>query len=136
MSQEVKRFMVGTVRWIARILALLISGPFIYFLLFRSGEVVPELCWSAVNQMPLFVAWLGVVVGILMSWRWEMVGGLVTAGSAILIGVFGYLGCGSGELLTCLIVAGPYLLSGLLLLGCCWGKKRLESGDANAEATT
>ena len=52
MSQEVKRFMVGTVRWLARALALLISGPFIYFLLFRSGEVLPELCWSAVNQMP------------------------------------------------------------------------------------
>jgi hypothetical protein len=134
MSQEVKRFMIGTVRWVARILALLVSGPFIYFLLFKSGEVVPELSWSAPNQMPLFVAWLAVVVGILMSWRWEMAGGLLTAASAILIGVFGYLGCGSGELLTCLIVAGPYLLSGLLLLGCCWGKDQLDAGEANVEA--
>lgn len=133
MSQEVKRFMVGTVRWVARILALLISGPFIYFLLFRSGQVVPELSWGAPNQMPLFLAWVAVVVGILMSWRWEMIGGLLIATSAILIGVFGYLGCGSGELLTCLFVAGPYFLSGLLLLGCCWGREHLGSAEPNSE---
>jgi len=133
MSQEVKRFLIHTVRWGARILALLVSGPFIYFLLFRSGEVVPALSWSDVNQLPLFVAWLAVIVGILMSWRWEMAGGLLTAASAILVGVFGYLGCGSSELLTCAVVAVPYFLSGLLLLGCCWGRKQLEFAESSAE---
>lgn len=135
MSHEVKGLMVGTVRWIARILALLMSVPFIYFLLFRSDQVVPKLSWRTPNQLPLFLAWVAIVVGILMSWRWEMLGGILIAVSAILIGVFGYLGCGSGELLTCLLVAGPYFLSGLLLLGCCWGKKRLEPAEPNSKLT-
>jgi hypothetical protein len=82
MSHEVKRFMIGTVRWGARVLALLVSGPFLYFLLFRSDEVVPTLSWRAPNQMPLLLAWMAVVVGIVISWRWEMIGGLLTAGSA------------------------------------------------------
>jgi hypothetical protein len=132
MSHEVKRFMIGTVRWGARVLALLVSGPFLYFLLFRSDEVVPTLSWRAPNQMPLLLAWMAVVVGIVISWRWEMIGGLLTAGSAILIGIFGYLGCGTGELLTCFLVTGPYLLSGLLLLGCCWGRRQLESTEPNS----
>jgi hypothetical protein len=132
MSQEVKRFLIRTVRWGARILALLVSGPFIYFLLFKSGEVMSALSWSDLNQLPLFVAWLAVIVGILMSWRWEMVGGLLTATSAILIGVFGYLGCGSSELLTCAVVAVPYFLSGLLLLGCCWARNQLEFAESGS----
>jgi hypothetical protein len=135
MSQEVKRFFIGTVRWSARVLALLVSGPFIYFLLFRSGQVVSELSWRAPNHMPLFLAWLAVIVGILASWRWEMIGGLVTATSAIAIGIFGYLGCGAGELLTCALVATPYFLSGLLLLGCCWGQRQLTSGERSHQGT-
>jgi hypothetical protein len=62
-----------------------------------------------------------------------MVGGLLTATSAILLGVFGYLGCGSGELLTCAVIVVPYFLSGLLLLGCCWGRKQLEFSESSSE---
>jgi hypothetical protein len=133
MSRRANRFLIGGVRWIARLLALLVSGPFIYFLLFRSGEVVPNLSWRAPNQMPLFLAWLAVIVGILVSFRSEMIGGLVTAVSAMAIGVLAYAGCGSGELLTCSLVAGPYLLSGLLLLGCCWGKERAQASELDPE---
>jgi hypothetical protein len=57
----------------------------------------------------------------------------VTAASAIAIGVFGYLGCGANELLTCTLVAVPYFLSGLLLLGCCWGREQLRSAGRNHE---
>jgi len=129
MSQEVKRFFIGTVRGIARILALLVSGPFLYFLIFRSGEVVPSLSWTVPNEMPLFVAWIAVIVGVLMSWRWQMIGGFVTAASAIAIGALAYAGCGAEEFSTCMVVAVPYFLSGLLLLGCCWGSERLESSQ-------
>jgi hypothetical protein len=133
MSREVKLFFVGTVRWAARLLALLVSVPFLYFLLFRSIEVVPSLSWRAPNQMPLFAAWLAVIAGILMSWRWQMIGGLVTAVSAIAVGVLGYVGCGAEEISTCLVIAVPYLLSGLLLLGCCWGREQLRAAEPNQE---
>jgi hypothetical protein len=133
MSQETKRLIIRIVRWIARVLAILVSGPFIYFLFFRSGEVLPELAWTAPNELPLFVAWVAVVIGILISWRWEMAGGLLTAAGALAIGVLGYLGCGAGELPTCTLVAGPYLLTGLLLLGCCWGRRQLGCEGPNGE---
>ncbi len=136
MSEEAKRQVIRTLRWVARVLALLVSLPFLYFLFFRSGEVLPRLSWSAPNEMPLFLAWLVVVAGILISWRWELVGGLMTAGAAILVGILGYAGCGADEVTTCLVVAVPYFLSGALLLGCCWGKERPQSPDANRRPAT
>jgi len=134
MTRDTKRFFIDVVRWSARVLALLVSAPFFYFLLFRSGEVVPGLSWTAANQMPLFLAWLAVIAGILMSWRWQMAGGLVTAVSAIAVGALAYAGCGASELPTCMVVAVPYLLSGLLLLGCCWGRERLDLSKSTEDA--
>ena len=134
MSEQTKRVIIRAVRWFARLLAILVSGPFFYFLIFRSGEVVPRLSWTAPNEIPLLIAWLAVVAGLLMSWRWEMIGGLVMAGAAIAIGILGYLGCGAGELPTCTLVAGPYLLTGLLLLSCCWGRRWLECPESNGES--
>jgi hypothetical protein len=128
--------LIAGLRWTAILLALLASGPFITFLLFRAGGVLPNLSWRAPNHMPLFLAWLAVMAGILVSLHWEMIGGLVMATSGIAVGVLGYLGCGSGELLTCTLVAGPYLVSGLLLLGCCWGKEQLASSELARDLAT
>jgi hypothetical protein len=136
MSRRASRFLIGGLRWLAVLLALLASGPFITFLLFRAGEVLPNLSWRAPNHMPLFAAWLAVMVGVLVSLRWQMIGGLVMATSAIAVGVLGYLGCGSGELLTCTLIAGPYVLSGLLLVGCCWGRERLQASELARELAT
>jgi hypothetical protein len=86
--------------------------------------------------MPLFVAWLIVMAGMLVSLRWEMVGGLMMAISAIAVGVLGYVGCGAGELLTCTLVAGPYLLSGLLLLGSWWGRERIQASELGGQLAT
>jgi hypothetical protein len=133
MSRRPRRFLIGGLRWTAILLAVLASGPFITFLLFRAGEVLPKLSWRAPNHMPLFVAWLAVMAGVLVSLRWQMIGGLVMATSAITVGVLGYLGCGAGELLTCTLVAGPYLISGLLLLGCCWAREQLTSSELGRE---
>ncbi|MGD2143267.1 MAG: hypothetical protein PVF54_02180 [Anaerolineae bacterium] len=136
MSRGVLRYAIGGARWIARLLAVLASGPFISFLLFRSGEVIPNLSWRPPNQMPLLLAWLAVIVGILVAVRWEMIGGLVTAVSAVALGVLGYVGCGEGELLTCALVAGPYFLSGLLLLGSWWGREQLKALEQIPELAT
>jgi hypothetical protein len=133
MSQRARRFLIGGLRWTAILLALLASGPFITFLLFRAGEVLPSLSWGAPNHMPLFVAWLAVIAGVLVSLRWEMIGGLVMATSAIAVGVLGYIGCGSGELLTCTLVAGPYVISGLLLLGSWWGRERIQASELGGQ---
>jgi hypothetical protein len=136
MSRGARRFLIGGLRWTAILLALLASGPFITFLFFRAGEVLPNLSWRAPNHMPLFVAWLIVMAGMLVSLRWEMVGGLMMAISAIAVGVLGYVGCGSGELLTCTLVAGPYLLSGLLLLASWWGRERMQASELGGQLAT
>jgi hypothetical protein len=135
MSRETKRFIICAVRWVARVLVLLVSAPFLYFLLFRSGEVVPRLSWRVPNELPLFLAWVVVVVGFVISWRWEIVGGLVIAVAAVAIAILGVVGCGIDELPTCTLVAAPYLLTALLLLGCCWGRRRLECPGSNGEAS-
>ncbi|MGD2103596.1 MAG: hypothetical protein PVJ55_00590 [Anaerolineae bacterium] len=133
MTKETKRFLLNSLAWAARALGVLVSGPFVYFLLFRSSQVVPNLSWRAPNQLPLLFAWIAVLTGVVLAWRWEMIGGTVTAVSAVLVVALGYLGCGADELLTCTVVAGPYLLTGLVLIGCCWGRERLRSSGQDGK---
>ena len=46
-------------RWIARIVGLLASGPFLLFLVFLGAAICPNLSWSNPQEMPLLISHLG-----------------------------------------------------------------------------
>jgi hypothetical protein len=114
-------------RWLARLLGLLASGPFLLFLVFLGATVCPRLSWSSPQGMPLFCILIMATVGVLIAWRWEMVGGLIVLLSASAVHVLVYLGSGRAASPPTLMVSVPYFVAGMLFLIAYWGKRQVES---------
>jgi hypothetical protein len=107
-------------RWMARILGLLASGLFLFFLICAGIEICPTLSWISSRGMPLFIILAVAAVGVLVAWRWELVGGAMAALGAIAISALVYFGSGRAVLSTALMIGLPFFVSGILFLACCW----------------
>lgn len=108
----------NTMRWIARILALVAVGLFVFFAIDFGAQVFPTLSWGP-QGIPLLAA-LGIALaGVLVAWRWELAGGLMTvAGVAGIMGLV-CLGSGTDMLFCAFLFTLPLLVAGALYLGCC-----------------
>ncbi|HSR33172.1 MAG TPA: hypothetical protein VLY63_21615 [Anaerolineae bacterium] len=117
----------SVMRWSARVIGLLASGLFLLFLVEAGPRVIPALSWSEPRGIPLLVAMVLAVVGVLIAWRWELAGGVMAvAGAAAIVG----LACiGSGmELFSCaFLLTLPLLVASALFLGCCWRTRVLRT---------
>jgi hypothetical protein len=103
-------------RWVARILGLLASGPFLLFLIFLGATVCPRLSWSNPREMPLFCFLAAASIGVLIAWRWQVVGGIIVVVSAIAIHGLMYLASGQVAPAPVLLLSVPYLIAGILFL--------------------
>jgi hypothetical protein len=110
-------------RWVARLLAVASVGLFALFAVECGPTALASLSWSSPQGMPLLVALLVALAGVVIAWRWELVGGAMAIGGAAAI--MALVCAGSGfELFRCaLIFTAPLLLAGALYLGCCWRKR-------------
>ena len=118
---------VQSVRWIARIGAGL-TAVFILFMFVGNGfdEGMQPLLHLTARESAMMAAfgimWLGLVLG----WRWELVGGALAVGGMVIFYLFDFLF--SGELprsLIFFILAFP----GILFLYCGVMEKRSASGN-------
>jgi hypothetical protein len=107
-------------RWVARLLAMAAAGLFVLFAVECGPTALASLSWSSPQGIPLLLALLVSLAGLLIAWRWELVGGAMAVGGAVAI--VALVCAGSGwELLRCaLVFAAPLLLAGALYLGCSW----------------
>jgi hypothetical protein len=64
--------------------------------------------------------------GVLIAWRWEMIGGAMAVVSAIAIGGLVYLGSGSVVFPAALMASVPYFVAGVLFLACYWRTRRTQ----------
>jgi hypothetical protein len=64
---------------------------------------------------------LTMIVGQVVAWKWEGVGGLLVLGAFVLFAVVNH-----GVPLN--VVFGPWLLTGLLYLACGWMKSKAAGG--------
>jgi hypothetical protein len=105
---------VTIVRWIARFLALLSAGV---ILLFFIGEGLTQeggsLLHLSTREASMMVAFAAVWLGLVLGWRWEVLGGLLTVGGLVAFYVLDYAFSGT-------LPRGPYFLilasPGLLFL--------------------
>ena len=106
-------------RWTARILALLAVGLFVFFAVNLGSRVFPTLSWGP-QGIPLMVALAVALAGVVVAWRWELVGGIMTM--AGVTGIIALVCAGSGtDMLFCaFLFTLPLLVAGALYLGCCW----------------
>lgn len=125
MAQQIDNYLIIGMRWIARALGLLASGPLVLFLIY-SGASIFKLSWSSPRGMPLFIVLAMATVGVLIAWRWEMLGGAMAAFCAIAISALVYLGSGRGVVIAALMVSVPFFFAGVLFLACCWRTKQAQ----------
>jgi membrane protease YdiL (CAAX protease family) len=112
-----------TMRWAARLIGLAAAGLFVAFLVISGSFVLSEMDWASPQGLPLVLAVVVAVAGVLVAWRWELVGGLMAmAGS---VAIMGLVCAGSGmDMLYCaFLFTLPLLLAGALYLGCCARKR-------------
>jgi hypothetical protein len=94
--QQIDKCLTSGMRWTARVLGLLASGPFVLFLIYPGARILPKLSWSNLRGMPLFIVLAMAMMSILIAWRWEMIGGAIAVFCAIAITALVYLGSGRG----------------------------------------
>ena len=106
-------------RWIARMLALIAAGLFVWFVAEAGARVFPDLAWRDPQGIPLLIVIVAAIGGVLAAWRWELAGGLATVvGAAAIVGLVVW-GSGVDMVYGALWFASPLLVAGLLYLGCC-----------------
>jgi hypothetical protein len=115
----------GVMRWVARLLALMAGGLFVYFAVEFGAKVFPTLSWGP-QGIPLMAVVLVAILGGLLAWRWELVGGLMATGGALLTMILVCAGSGMDMFLCALFFTLPLLVAGTLYLGCCWRKRALN----------
>jgi membrane protease YdiL (CAAX protease family) len=108
-----------TMRWAARLIGLAAAGLFVAFLVVSGSFVLSGMDWASPQGLPLVLALVVAVAGVLVAWRWELVGGLMAmVGSVAIMGLV-CAGSGTDMLYCAFLFTLPLLLAGALYLGCC-----------------
>jgi peptidoglycan/LPS O-acetylase OafA/YrhL len=116
-------------RWVARILALIATGLFVYFLVESGAEVVSSLAWGP-QGFPLLIGLAVALIGLLLAWRWELLGGVMAVVGGVATMALVCIGSGPDMLFCALLFTLPILVAGVLYLGCCWRTRAAEPRDA------
>ena len=107
-------------RGFTRALGLWVSVPLVLFLIYSGATVCPKLSWSSPQGMPLFIVLVMAMVGVLIAWRWEKIGGTIAVVCAIAIHALVYLGSGRALYYAALMNSVPFFIAGVLFLTCYW----------------
>jgi peptidoglycan/LPS O-acetylase OafA/YrhL len=122
-TAQKKNGWTGVMRWMARILALLVIGLFVLFLAESGTAIISQLSFGDPQGHPVLIALVVALAGVTVAWRWELVGGIMSiAGSLAIIGLV-CIGSGTGMFLCSLFFTAPLLLAGSLYLTCCYGTR-------------
>lgn len=113
-------------RWTARILALSAGGLFLYFAVEFGARVFSRLALTDPQGLPLLVGLLVALLGALIAWRWELIGGSMALGGAVIVMALVCAGSGFDMLYCAFLFTLPLLAAGLLYLACCWRMRQVR----------
>ncbi len=108
-------WVVVTSRWTARAISVPLFGLLVLLTL---GDGVPNPLTASPRERLFVAVALTMLVGLILAWRWEGVGGLLILGGLVLFAA-------ADEAFLLNIVVTPWLVTGLLYLVCWAGKRRL-----------
>ena len=97
-------------RWLARVVGTLLL---LVIAQIAVGEGVPNPFHGSLAENLLTLAFVAMIVGQIVAWKWEGIGGGLIVGSYVLFVVVNHG-------IPFNIVFGPWLLTGLLYLFCWW----------------
>ncbi|MGD8397383.1 MAG: hypothetical protein PVG11_00865 [Anaerolineae bacterium] len=107
-------------RWLARILALVVMGLFTWFIIDLGPSVLESTSWLSAQGIPLLIGVVAGVAGVILAWRWELVGGIMAVGGSVLTMILVCAGSGTDMLMCAFFFSLPILLAGTLYLACCY----------------
>jgi len=89
------------------------------------GDLLAELRSDAVSSgiLLLFTFLAIATLGLLLSWRWEGLGGLLAILGGLGLAAAGEGVYGSRGWLAALLYSSPFIISGVLCLACWWHKR-------------
>ena len=105
------------VRWTARIIGTLLL---LLMAVFAIGEGVPNPSILSPREILLFAALAMMILGQIVAFRWEGIGGILILSGFAFFSIVNHR-------ISLNVVFGPWLLTGLLYLGCWWMKRRAAS---------
>jgi uncharacterized membrane protein (GlpM family) len=117
----------GVMRWTARILALVAGGLFVFAAIEFGPKILGSMSWTSAQGMPLLLGLLVALIGALIAWRWELVGGLMAVAGAVIVMALVCIGSGLDMLYCAILFTLPLLLAGALYLACCWRTRERAS---------
>jgi hypothetical protein len=118
MSDNAHRKLVRILRWIARILASIMAALILLFFVGETlGEGVQSLSHMTVREILLMFTFFALWLGLLLGWKWELLGGLLTLCAIIVFYALNILFAG-------IFPKGPFFIASalpsLLFLYCGW----------------
>lgn len=117
-------------RWIGRILSVPPVAFYILLLvghLFGGEEATGPIAMRDLVSLVLLVVFTSIMfVALIIGWRWEGVGGIVTTSCAIILYIALAIGIKRNGIYVAAIVTIPFLLPGVLFL-CSWLRARKEA---------
>jgi hypothetical protein len=102
--------MLTVIRWTARIIGIALL---VLIAQFAIGEGVPNPLRGSAPENLLAIGFLAMIIGQIVAWKWEGIGGLSIFGGFVLFAIVNH-----GVPLN--VVFGPWLVTGLLYLLCWW----------------
>lgn len=85
MSNIVRNSILETMRWTARVLGFI---PSFFFVLFLTGEGVPDLLEGKTNVIPIMIMVLFTVAGYLISWWKLRIGAVMMIFGGLVMGIY------------------------------------------------
>ena len=122
-AREIGNDLVTGMRWMARLVGLFACGLFALFFVESGAQVLSALSWSDLRGMPLFLALTVAIAGIIVAWRREAIGGVMSLVGGLMMLALVYLASGSGMTFTAFLLALPLLFAGALYLACSIGAR-------------
>ena len=108
------------IRWVARLLALIVGGLWLFISIVSTIDEGISRDWESLTMVAFMIAAPFVLAA---AWKKEKIGGLILIGYSLLFSTFGYLSAGHNKLFAMMISGGPFLLVGLAFLASWWSEK-------------
>jgi len=109
----------GLTRWMRRLARGMGTIVAAFFLLIGIGSAFGDSIPWSMESTVITVLFTTLVVGVIIAWWREGIGGLIVTLGAITLGAFAYCTADHNKVYAMVVMGGPLLVSGILFL-ICW----------------
>jgi len=118
-----KRFFIG-IHWSARIIGIIVS--FFWVMSLIAGFIQEFGTPVSTEGFMLFSLIIANTAGVIVAWRKEKIGGIITVIAATSLCIFSYITAGHNKMIAVLFSGFPFLISGILFIISGWMSRQVS----------